>query len=135
MSKASLSCLSALLILALSTSAAIAETTYTCPSQYTAHDDEHDTMVITDLTKKYITVSMNLFTTLANDWSADADMSNVWSCQPFGYPVDQGSRVILVCACNAPEVNGVSPVQTSVNLIVAAGSQCTYGGNLTFTCQ
>jgi len=130
-------CLLPLLLLPvlLLPSAAFAETTYTCPAQYSARDEGARTVANTNLSQKTIVVSMDLFTTAADGWSAEADMSTLFSCEVLGFVVDQGSRVLLTCTCAAPKVNGVSPIQTSTTLIVAAGSQCSYSGNLQFTCE
>lgn len=128
--------LTATLILLLGAAGAgLAQTTYTCPGTFLSHDADYDTTVYTDLNNKYITVSMNLFTNTTSGWSYTADMSNVWPCQVFGFVVDQGARVLLQCACVAPEQNGLSPIQTATTYIVAGGGQCSYQGDLTFSCQ
>ncbi len=112
-------------------------TTYSCPNQFTSHDAGADTIVNTNLTTKTAIVTMNLFTgTDTADWSYTADMSTPYDCDVVGTVVDQGSRVLLSCNCIAAKAaNGISPIQTATTLIVSAGSQCSYNGNLQFTCQ
>ncbi len=116
-------------------SAAFAETTSTCPAQYSARDVGARTIVNTSLGQTSIVVSLDLFTEGADGWSAEANMSTLFSCEVLGFVVDQGSRGLLTCTGEAPQPNGVSPIQTSTTLIVAAGSQCSYSGNLQFTCE
>jgi hypothetical protein len=115
---------------------ALAETTYTCPSTFSTRDESLDTIINTNLSARNIVISMDIFTEGPGEWASTAGASTIYDCEVAGIVTDQGSRVLLSCNCIAPrDKNGISPIHTSITLIVPAGSQCSYGGNLQFSCE